>query len=280
MFLGRDWFGDWRFRRVGELLASRARHDAAGFAAMQRDTVSLLARELAGAPDAVLRRAPRPEGAAGTAHDLLLAWNGDIAADRPEPLVFNAWMRAARRLALEAGGAPPGAGGPEFLRRVLSPDRRGAQAWCGGDCAGMAARALAEAVAEVQATEGPDPAAWRWGHVHVARFEHPILRFVPLLGPWTRLEAPTGGDEETVGRGGMRGAAGQNRPWQHVHGAGLRLVADLSDPDRTLAIIATGQSGHPLSARWGDLLPLWRDGGTVALGPTPDGEGGRFRLLP
>ena len=279
VFLGRDWFGDWRFRRVGEMLASRARHDATGFAAMQRDTVSLLARDLVGAPDAVLRRAPRPEGAAaGAAHDMLLAWDGNVAPDRPEPLVFNAWMRAARRLALAAGGAPPGAGGPEFLRHVLSPDGRGASAWCGGDCAGLAARALGEAVADLQATEGPDPAAWRWGRVHVARFEHPILRFMPLLGPWTRLEAPTGGDEETVGRGGMRGA--DPGSWRHVHGAGLRLVADLSDPDRTLAVIATGQSGHPLSARWGDLLPLWRDGGTVALGRAPDGEGGRFRLQP
>jgi penicillin amidase len=280
VFLGRDWFGDWRFRRVGELLAARARHDAAGFAAMQRDTVSLLARELLAAPDSALRRAPRPEGAAAAtaAHDLLMAWDGDVAADRPEPLVFNAWMRAARRLALENGGAPPGVGGPEFLRRVLSPDGRGAVPWCGGDCPALAVRALREAVAELQATEGPDPAAWRWGRVHVARFEHPLLRFVPLLGAWTRLEAPTGGDEETVGRGGMRGAGPAS--WRHVHGAGLRLVADLADPDRTLAVIATGQSGHPLSAHWGDLLPAWRDGAVVALGLAPDGGSARFRLLP
>lgn len=277
-FLGRDWFGDWRFRRIGETLAARPRHDAEGFAAMQRDTVSLLARELAASPDTLLRRAPRPEGAAGAAHDLLLRWDGNIAADRPEPLVFNAWMRAARRLALQAGGAPPGAGGPEFLAHVLHPDGRGADPWCGGDCAGLAARALREAVAESQATEGPDPAAWRWGRVHVALFEHPILRFAPLLGAWTRLEAPTGGDEETVSRGGMRG--GGPGSWQHVHGAGLRLVADLSDPDRTLASIATGQSGHPLSAHWGSLLPGWRDGRTVALGRAPDGEGARFRLVP
>ncbi len=78
----------------------------------------------------------------------------------------------------------------------------------------------------------------------------------------------------------MRGGGLGPASWRHVHGAGLRLVADLSDPDRTLAAIATGQSGHPLSARWGDLLPMWRDGGTVALGRAPDGEGGRFRLTP
>ncbi|WP_343893574.1 penicillin acylase family protein [Craurococcus roseus] len=279
--LGRDWFGDWRFRRIGEMLASRERHDAPNFAAMQRDTVSLLARELATAPDAVLRQSPRPEDAAAAkARDLLLAWDGNIAADRPEPLLFNAWMRAARRLALENGGAPPGAGGPEFLSRVLSPDGRAAAPWCAGDCPALAARALRDAVAELQATEGSDPAAWRWGRVHVARFEHPILRFVPLLGGWTRLQAPTGGDEETVSRGGMRGAGPAS--WRHVHGAGLRLVADLADPDRTLAVIATGQSAHPLSRHWGDLLPAWRDGGTVSLGraPADGGEGGRFRLLP
>jgi penicillin amidase len=279
VFLGRDWFGDWRFRRIGEMLATRARHDPAGFAAMQRDTVSLLARDLLGAPDAILRTAPRPDGAAGTAHDLLLAWDGKVAADRPEPLLFNAWMRAARRLALAAGGAPPHAGGPEFLRHVLSPDGRAAAAWCDGDCAALATRALWDAVAELQGSEGADPAAWRWGRVHVARFEHPILRFLPLLGAWTRLEATTGGDEETVSRGGMRGAGPAS--WRHVHGAGLRLVADLADPDRTLAVIATGQSGHPLSRHWGDLLPAWRDGATISLGRHPDGDGGgRFRLLP
>jgi penicillin amidase len=103
-----------------------------------------------------------------------------------------------------------------------------------------------------------------------------LLRFVPLLGAWTRLESATGGDEHTVGRGGMRGVGS----WQHVHGAGLRLAADLADADATLAIIATGQSGHPLSPHWGDLLPAWRDGGTVALNRAPEGETARFRLLP
>jgi penicillin amidase len=124
-------------------------------------------------------------------------------------------------------------------------------------------------------TLGPDPATWRWGQLHVARFEHPLLRFAPGLGALTRLEAATGGDEWTVSRGGV---AGQG--WTHVHGAGLRLVADLAEPDRTLAIIATGQSGHPLSGHWGDLLPAWRDGGTLVLGPSPGAVSGEFRFEP
>lgn len=277
-FLGRDWPDDWRFRRIAELLGARPRHDAEGFSAMQRDTVSALARDLLG-PDALLRRAARPEGAAGTARDLLLAWDGDVAAGRPEPLIFNAWLAAVGRRALAAGGVPAEAVAPrtEFLRVILSPGGRGA-GWCGGDCAALATAALQEAVAGLAPTEGPDPAAWRWGRVHVALFEHPLLRFVPVLGRLTTLAAPTGGDEWTVSRGGVRGFG--PAPWTHVHGAGLRLVADLSDPDRTRAVIATGQSGNPVSRHWGDLLPLWRDGREVVLGRAAEEVTGRISLNP
>jgi penicillin amidase len=181
---------------------------------------------------------------------------------------------------MAAGGVPAGAWPVRsgFLRLVLAPDGSGA-AWCGGDCRALAARALAEVVAELQTTEGTDPAGWRWGNHHVARFEHPLLRFLPGLGALTRLEAATGGDEWTISRGGGRGGQGPE-PWAHVHGAGLRLVADLGDPDATLAVIATGQSGHPFSAHWGDLLAPWRDGGTLALGRQVPGQATRLRLLP
>jgi penicillin amidase len=279
VFLGHDWPDAWRFRRLGELLAERPKHDAAGFAAMQRDTVSLFARDLLRGDEALLRRSPRPEGMAGAARDLLLAWDSDVAADRPEPLIFNAWIEAVGRLALAHGGVAEGAWRPraEFLRHVLAPDGRGAP-WCGGDCAALADRALREAVARLAASQGERPEDWRWGRAHVARFEHPLLRFLPGLGPLTSLSAATGGDEWTLARGGIRGFGAE--PWAHVHGAGLRLVADLVDPDRTTAIIATGQSGHPASGHWGDLLARWRDGGVITLRRAPAELHGRFRLDP
>ncbi|WP_135466232.1 penicillin acylase family protein [Crenalkalicoccus roseus] len=288
VFLGRDWFGDWRFRRIGEMLAAsggtgtaaEGRHDAAGFAAMQLDTVSLLARELVVAPQALFRALPRPDGAAGRAHDLLRAWDGDIRADLPQPLIYNAWKVRLGRRALENAGVPPGAWivGAEFIGFLMRPDGRGAW-WCGGDCRAMAAETLVEVVEELQAEHGPDPAAWRWGHVHVVRFEHPVLRHLPLLGPLTRLEVPTGGDGETVNRGGFRGT-GRPNPWENVHGAGMRLVADLADPERTLAVIATGQSGHPLSRHWGDLVGAWRDGEMLSLEREVAAPHGRLRLRP
>lgn len=264
-FLGRDWFGDWRFRRIQELLAQRDRQAPGDFAAMQRDSVSLFAREAL----PVLRAIPRPPGEAGMARDLLLSWDGAMDIDRPQPLIFNAWWQQAARLALAHGGVPPG-GWPataEFLRFVLRPDGRGAH-WCsprteaeapdpnpsslaGSACASLAGEALDEAVAGLSARFGPDPAAWRWGAAHQARFQHPLLRFLPMLGAWSTIAVPTPGDGETVNRGGL--GAG----FAHVHGAGLRAVFDLSRPDGAWAVIGTGQSGNPLSRHWSDQTPLW-----------------------
>ncbi len=279
VFLGADWVADWRFRRIGALLGARPQQDVASFVAMQRDTISPFAQSLIG-QDSLLRGLPMADGAVGQAQALLLGWDGDVAADRPEPLIFNAWLKRLGRLALVAGGVPDGAGpaSAAFLSFVLSPDNRGA-AWCAGDCRTLAARALAEAIAELQRSLGDNPVRWRWGEVHRAIFEHPILRAIPGLASLVRLEAETGGDEWTISRGGLRGGAGLEA-WQHVHGAGLRLVADLADPDSTLAIIATGQSGHPLSPHWDDLLPAWRDGAMIRLGKSPEVVGNRQILLP
>lgn len=275
VFLGRDWFGDWRFRRIGALLGARARHDMLSMGAIQRDVRSLLAEELLLAPGAPLATLPRPPGPAGQAFALLRDWDGEIAADRPQPLIWNAWLAAIDRAAMRQAGIPEGAweGGPRFMKFLFEPGDRAAW-WCGGDCRVLAATALRDAVTTLAAAHGPDPAAWRWGAVHVARFEHPLLRFVPLLRDAARLEAATGGDEVTVDRGSL------DRRLAHVHGAGLRLVADLASPDGLAAVIATGQSGHPLSTHWGDFLPVWRDGGLVPLGAVPARITGRIALSP
>ena len=49
-------------------------------------------------------------------------------------------------------------------------------------------------------------------------------------------------------------------PFQNVHGAGYRGVYDFADPDSSVFIISTGQSGHPLSRHYDDMAQLWRRG--------------------
>lgn len=274
-WLGRDWNGDWRFRRIGQMLGDAVRHDVAGFAAMQADALSLFAAEVLPA----LRAAPRPGGAAGAAFDLLLrGWSGEMAAGLPQPAIFHGTIARFGRAVLAGAGLPEDAAraSPEFLRRVLTDPATGT-AWCGAaGCGPMLSAALAAAVAELSAAHGADPHGWRWGAVHPARFEHPLLRFVPGIGALTRIATPSAGDGETVNRAGLRPEAGGI--FANVHGAGFRGVFDLSDPAGAFAIIATGQSGHPMSAHWSDQLARWRDGALLRLGP--GAAGGRITLAP
>lgn len=270
--LAREWYGDWRFRRIHERLAAEPAKGPAEFAAIQMDTLSLLARESL----PFINSLPRGTGPLGQAQELLAAWDGDMAPGLPQPLIWNAFARRLPALALRQARVTEARGSPEFLRFLLtSPE---AAWWCGGDCRAMAALALAESVTELSALFGPDPAGWRWGQAHQARFEHPLLRFIPGVNGLIGLNAPVGGDGETVQRQSMRGGGAD--PYQALHGAGLRFVADLAAPDASFAIIGTGQSGHPLSRHWGDLLQTWRTGGMLRLGPEATQVTATIRLSP
>jgi penicillin amidase len=55
-----------------------------------------------------------------------------------------------------------------------------------------------------------------------------------------------------------------------VHGAGFRSVIDFSDPDSSVFIISTGQSGHFLSRHYDDLAQLWRRGEYILMSLDPN----------
>jgi penicillin amidase len=251
VFLGRDWFTDWRARRIAALLDSLPNPTPADFARMQTDVGSSFAAQIL----PILR-------AAAPAEKIFGGWNGDMTMDAPQPLVFNIWLRAFHRLILQRAGLEPYYGGPmaDFVGFVLSPS--GAH-WCGGDCAPLVKQAL-----EASTDRRP------WGEAHQAVFAHPILRGIPLLGDLTTQSIPSPGDDTTLGRGSP------NAAMQSMHGASYRGVYDLSDLDRSLFMLAPGQSGNPLRAHAGDLLRRWRDGATLTLGRDPAAVAESIELIP
>jgi penicillin amidase len=68
--------------------------------------------------------------------------------------------------------------------------------------------------------------------------------------------------------------------FEDVHGPGFRAVYDLADLDNSRFMIATGQSGNPLSPHYGDLAERWRDGHYVKLVGDATVDGRRLRLTP
>jgi len=206
---------------------------------------------------------------------LLQGWDYHMRADRPEPLLYQAWTRAlVRDMTADELGALANrywSDHPLFLLRVLTRE----SSWCDRvdtepreSCDFILENALAEAVAELTQTLGQDIAAWRWGDVHQARFEHRPLGMLPILGSSFGGEIATNGGDHTLNRGQTPGGA-SSHPYAHRHGPGLRVVIDMADPDRSLFQIAMGQNGNAFGPNFDDWLTDWGNGTYRTLAGSP-----------
>ncbi len=277
------WGDTQRINRLTKLLNARIAHTRESFIDAQTDTISytarsilpLIARELwFTSKDAATGTNEKREQ---TALDLLAKWNGDMDQHLPEPLIYAAWMRHLQhRLAADELGPlidkfprPD----PIFIERVYR-DIGGAARWCDirpstpkETCTDIARMALDDALLELTETYGPNIKGWRWGQAHQAHQDHEVLGKIPLLSWLTNIHQATSGGDNTLNRGRTSGDG--KEPYANVHAAGYRQVVDFSDPDSSLFIISTGQSGHPFSRHYDDLAQHWRSGEYIPMSLDP-----------
>ena len=152
---------------------------------------------------------------------------------------------------------------PAFIERVYR-NIDGAGIWCDirpttkvETCTEISERALEVALIELTEEFGNRPNSWRWGDVHQAYHKHEILGDSPFLSWIVNIQQSSSGGDHTINRGRMR-YDGNNR-YFNQHAAGFRTLIDFSDPESSLFIASTGQSGHPLSKHYDDLSKLWRN---------------------
>jgi penicillin amidase len=122
----------------------------------------------------------------------------------------------------------------------------------------MARLALDDALLIIAENWGTALESLRWGDAHQATHDHPTLGNMPLLRYFVNIRQSTSGGDNTLNRGLTSGIGPD--PFQNVHGAGYRGVYDFADPDSSIFITSTGQSGHFLSRHYDDLAQLWRRG--------------------
>ena len=293
-----DWGDSHRIVRATRLLNARAYHSLTSFIEVQTDTVSeaarvllpLIARDLwySGEPAAEGTNARRRQ----TALERLANWNGEMSEHTPEPLIYAAWVRALqRRLIVDELGPLAGelpAPDPVFLERVYR-NLDGAGAWCDvvqstaeETCTETARLALDDALLEIEARFGPRLESWRWGDAHQALHRHQTLGRIPVLRHLVNIRQSTSGGDDTLLRGMMPGAGAE--PYLSLHASGLRAVYDFADPDSSVFVIATGESGHLLSRHYDDLAALWRRSEYIPMTLDPDlaraGADGVTRILP
>lgn len=117
------------------------------------------------------------------------------------------------------------------------------------------ARSFAEALDWLGRRFGDLPYEWNWGRVHNVTFRHPLGVSWPLTILLNRGAMRAGGAPECVSATqplyGSRMVVGSLPAY--------RLIVDLGSGE-SLALLATGQSGNPVSPHYGDMIEAWREG--------------------
>lgn len=250
----------WRYRRLIELLDGAEATTAEEQWRNQRDATNMMARRLL----------PLILPALAEDHELavpLRAWDGIDRLDSAAPTVFQALIR---HLTMETFKDELGA---ELTARMLFilyywQDRfetllAGNSPWFDDQATeeiehrdSLIRRAAALALAELKENLGPDQSSWQWGSHHRIAFKSPVPG-APL--PQTGLSAgphPMGGSSETL----YRASTIFGRPYDVTYGASMRMVVDMADPDKIMAVLPGGVSGRAASPHLNDQAGSWLNG--------------------
>jgi penicillin G amidase len=116
-------------------------------------------------------------------------------------------------------------------------------------------------------------ADWSYGSWHVVELDHPLARFLPLVGRVAdEGPLPLSGDKTTV------------KQVDRAMGPSQRFTMDWSNVDGSTENIVLGESGNPLSPYFRDQWNDWYQGTTFALPFTPAAVAAQtshtLRLLP
>ncbi|SHK30441.1 penicillin amidase [Shimia gijangensis] len=278
------WGDTQRIQRWQRLMQGRQVHTRDSFVEAQLDTVSFTARSLLplvggdlwftgnAAPDGSTERLRQ------RALTLLAEWNGEMNEHLPEPLIYSAWLRALQVRLIQDEMGPLAEEfthiEPLFIERVFR-NVDGAGVWCDviqsaptESCTDMARLALDDALLWISEKYGTQLESLRWGDAHQATHDHQVLGKVPLLRYFVNIRQSTSGGDNTLQRGRTSGI-GPN-PFQNVHAGAYRGVYDFADPDSSVFVISTGQSGHFLSRFYDDMSQLWRRGEYVPMSLDPE----------
>jgi len=263
-FISRDWAAPYRQRRANQLLREVDRHPVYGMIAIQADNLSPDAAEILPILLKVEPRNPR----AAKVREMMSNWNRFMLANRPEPLIYTAWLYELQRGLIEHTV------GKELYDDLTPPDvrlliriLRDRPQWCGTSCDDVIAAALDRALDGISRQQGNNIESWQWGRQHPAAHKHPLFDGIPIVRDFASVRFPSDGGQETLNRA-TPSFYGPN-PFEAVHGAGYRAIYDFSDLDNSRFAIPLGESGDMLS-RWShNFLPEWKKFGYINIAGTP-----------
>ncbi|MBI3920592.1 MAG: penicillin acylase family protein [Armatimonadetes bacterium] len=273
--LGGDYANGYRAQRLKDLLNGKSKLSIPDFRRMQLDLYSVPGKELAD----YFRTLTSTDPQVAACLDALRKWDGELTAESVGGTIYEVVQlhllneligKHLRHLSavyqgqgISAFGGLNQYGGRNILalRRALknpqavwwedpeTGERRNREA--------VLATCLKKTAEELTKRLGPQVESWQWGRLHQATFPHAFHPIKFLRWIFCPKPVPLGGDKDTLAQAGFSPI----NPYD-VRGSGVsyRQIIDLSDWDNSIAVCAPGQSGHPLSRHYKDLLRLWRQG--------------------
>jgi penicillin amidase len=263
--ISREWDTGYRAQRITEMVSATSAHTVETIAEIQGDNHNPFAEDVI----PYLLEIDLADEALADAVTWLAGWDLQNHMDSPQAALFEVfWAHLVDAL---YNDQIPGSesNGPRWATRLLldQPDHAW---WDDTRTPGITetrdtilTQALQSALDDLTATLGANRSAWRWGDLHTATFTH-----VPLgqsgIGPVEALfnagpVATSGGSSIVNATGWSVRAPGTVRGPYTVRGLpSFRLIVDLGDFAASRSMNTTGQSGHPLSPHYSDLIDPWR----------------------
>jgi penicillin G amidase len=274
--LSGDWFSGYRIARIRQLLVAAPRHNVQTFGSMQQDVVSLPGLELA----RLMADVPLEGALEQQARDMLLAWDGSLTPERTAASVYavlrslleqSAYARLERLRGAQAGiGFFSILPYNSFLERrtlplilariAAAPGPERSDPWLddGRTWNGILQTSMTRTVAYLCEQLGDNPAQWRYGQIHRLALRHPLGMLPGLSVLFNRGKFPIGGDVDTICMGYMPVRA-TTAPM--VFAPSYRMICDTGNWNASCSIMPGGQSGHPASPHYSDMVSSWRTGG-------------------
>ncbi|MSQ14903.1 MAG: penicillin acylase family protein [Dehalococcoidia bacterium] len=267
-----EWADGYRAQRIEELLIAKQKLSPEDFMAFHMDTVSIPAREIVKELKHLV-----PENRLGKAAlDMMRDWNGSLTPDSGAAALYEVFRLALLRRLLKgrigeaAGGYfgmsvhPLGTSSIYLMRSssfLLEVIQNKEAAWLHGtgcrDWKALMIECLEDAVRYLSDNVGSDPKQWNWGSLHKLTFAHPLAVNRPLARLFNRGPIPLGGDTDTP----HQSSFSLQRPYEAKGWLPTyRQIVPLGDMEASVSVQCLGQSGHPASPHYSDLLKLWRRG--------------------
>jgi len=255
--LGLQWSAPFRFLRIKEFLSMKKKLTLKDMMDLQQDELSLPARTLV----PLLKGLRSDEARVQKAMEMLLTWDYVMDKDSIPAAIYTNWVRHLTRNVWEkfipekARKVFSSGSMKKMIDFIISPDEHfGPEPAAGRDS--LLIQSIEEAVSNLIERLGPDMDKWQYGQ---EKFHHVTIRHLLSSAVNEELRAmlevgplPRGGNSYTVNNT----TSGYNQ----TSGASFRIIADLSDWDKSLGTNSPGQSGNPTSPHYTDLFEIWASG--------------------